>query len=115
MLTTLANQVEGLSSDALLDCLISGLKRELHVELIPWQPEDLTKAVSLAKLFEERHPRSARTPTAKWTYSPDINFKALPTPQPLNSTTNTALPAPEPTTTKFPQPPQAAKRKNWLH
>lgn len=52
--TALANRVEGLSADALLDCFISGLKPELQRDIIPWQPESITKAVTLARLYEEK-------------------------------------------------------------
>lgn len=51
----LASQVEGLSSAALVDCFVSGLEREIQRDVILWQPESLTKAVDLAKFFEEKY------------------------------------------------------------
>lgn len=58
--TALASRVEGLSSAALLDCFVSGLKRDIQRDVIPWQPESRTKAVSLATLFEEKYQRHAQ-------------------------------------------------------
>jgi len=52
--TALANRVLGVPEDILLDNFVSGLNKELQAEIIPWHPEDLGKAVSLARLFEEK-------------------------------------------------------------
>lgn len=53
-ITVLANRVNGVPEDVLMDCFIGGLKKELQAEVIPWDPDDLDKAVTLAKLFDEK-------------------------------------------------------------
>ncbi|KAF7807916.1 Transposon Ty3-I Gag-Pol polyprotein [Senna tora] len=50
----LANRVEGLTDDALLDCFISGLKPDLRRDIIAQAPTSLLRAVALARLFDER-------------------------------------------------------------
>ncbi|KAF7802029.1 Transposon Ty3-I Gag-Pol polyprotein [Senna tora] len=50
----LANRVEGLTDEALLDCFISGLKPDLRRDVIAQGPKSLLRASSLAKLFDER-------------------------------------------------------------
>lgn len=52
--TALANRVYGLSSDALLDCFISGLQSDLKHEVMVQSPNSILKAVAIAKLFEEK-------------------------------------------------------------
>lgn len=52
--TALSNRVYGLSNDALIDCFVSGLKDELHRDVMLHTPISIVKAVSLAKLFEEK-------------------------------------------------------------
>lgn len=51
---TLANSVHEVPVDILFDCFVSGLNKEIQVELLPWQPDDLDKAATLAKVFEEK-------------------------------------------------------------
>ena len=51
----LANRVQGLSTEALLDCFISGLTMDLQREVLSQCPHSLLRAVSLAKLFEEKY------------------------------------------------------------
>lgn len=53
--TALANRVDGLSVEAILDCFISGLNNEISRDVKAMEPRTLTKAVALAKLFEEKH------------------------------------------------------------
>ena len=53
--TTLANRVDGLSVEAILDCFISGLNNEISRDVKAMEPRTLTKAVALAKLFEEKY------------------------------------------------------------
>nr|KYP73406.1 hypothetical protein KK1_006031 [Cajanus cajan] len=59
---SLANRVCGLSTDALLDCFISGLKPEIKRDVLTQSPLSLLKAVSLAKLFEEKYPTKPKFP-----------------------------------------------------
>ncbi|KAJ1411038.1 Aspartic peptidase domain superfamily [Sesbania bispinosa] len=58
------SQFECPSPDALLDCFISGLKPEIKRDVIAQSPLSLLKAVSLAKLYEE-----------KYTYKPKPTYK----------------------------------------
>lgn len=48
----LANRVDGLSDDALLDCFISGLKELIRRDVIEQSPKSLLRAVSLARLYD---------------------------------------------------------------
>lgn len=103
----MANRVEGLSNEALLECFISGLKKELQWEVIPWQPDSITKAVTLAKLFEDKYGFVERPVRSKSTYNPDISVAfrkqtplALPAP-PRNSVKVPALPGPSNTAPHF--------------
>lgn len=50
----LANRVEGLTDDALLDCFISGHKGDIKRDVIAQSPTSLLRAVSLARLFNEK-------------------------------------------------------------
>lgn len=52
--TALSNRVYGLSNDALIDCFVSGLKDEIRRDVMLHTPISIVKAVSLAKLFEEK-------------------------------------------------------------
>lgn len=61
--TSLANQVYGLSPDALLDCFISGLQPDLRRDLMAQCPIFLPKVVALAKLFEEKYRPNHKPPT----------------------------------------------------
>lgn len=94
--TSLANRVEGLSSDALLDCFVSGLKKELQRDIIPWQPDSITKAFTLAKLYEDKYSFSEHKGKFRHSYTPDIST-VLRKPVPL------ALPAPS---SHYAKPPQ---------
>ncbi|XP_019431527.1 PREDICTED: uncharacterized protein LOC109338693 [Lupinus angustifolius] len=53
--TVLANRVDGLSPEALLNCFISGLIPDIKREVIAQSPLSLSKAVALGKLFEEKY------------------------------------------------------------
>ena len=53
--TALANCVQGITANALLDCFLSGLKIDIRRDVIAQNPTSLLHAVSLAKLFEEKY------------------------------------------------------------
>jgi hypothetical protein len=53
--TSLANRVNGLSNDALIDCFVSGLTDEIHRDVLIHTPISLVKAMSLAKVYEEKY------------------------------------------------------------
>lgn len=94
----LANRVTGLSANALLDCFLSGLKKELLRDVIPWHPNTITKAITLARLYEDKygfgggglHPSKF-----KQSYVPDISAASI-KPVPL------ALPTPPATANRPP-------------
>lgn len=69
----LANRVEGVAPKALLACFISGLKKELQRDIIPWKPDTIPKAAALARLFEDRYPSVPFKHTRKPQFSPDIH------------------------------------------
>ena len=47
----LANRVEGLSNEALMDCFISGLKEHIKRHILAQDPPSLLRATSLARLL----------------------------------------------------------------
>jgi len=51
----LANRVTRLTTYALLDCFLSGLKPDLHRDVLALGLESILKAISLARLFEEKY------------------------------------------------------------
>ena len=53
--TTLANRVQGVTSEALIDCFIGGLKPDIQHDVIAQSPATLLCCVSFAKLFEEKY------------------------------------------------------------
>lgn len=58
--TALSNRVYGLSNDALVDCFVSGLKDEIRRDVMLHTPTSIVKAVSLAKVFEEKIEATAK-------------------------------------------------------
>lgn len=95
--TSLANIVDGLSSEALMDCFLSGLKANKCRDVRAMSPSTLAKAVALAKLFEERYEPSSKPkfsnsqaktsttnqPYQKYTYNPVKTD--VPNPNPKNN------------------------------
>jgi len=59
--TALANRVQGITADALLDCFLSGFKIDIRRDVIAQNPTSLLHVVSLAKLFEEKYPPKQKT------------------------------------------------------
>ena len=53
--TALANRVQGVTSEALIDCFVGGLKPDIQRDVIAQSPATLLRCVSLAKLFEEKY------------------------------------------------------------
>lgn len=68
--------------------LVSGLKKELQAKLIPWQPQDMNKVVSLAKLFEEKQQMMKKGTLVKHIYNPNLKFKTLPSATPVPTLPN---------------------------
>lgn len=52
--TALANRVTGLDQEAVMDCFISGLQKDLQREVISQKSSSLIQAVSIARLFEDK-------------------------------------------------------------
>ncbi|GJW30936.1 transposon ty3-I gag-pol polyprotein [Tanacetum coccineum] len=100
--TVMANRVEGLSPEALLDCFLSGLKDHIRRDVIAQDPKSLIHAGSLSRLFDEKQPV---TYTSKPKFStPPI----LPKTSHLNSSTSTNFsshpPRPSPLPPLLPTP-----------
>jgi len=53
--TVLANRVQGITSEALLDCFVGGLRQDIRRDVLVQDPKTLMRCVSLAKLFEEKY------------------------------------------------------------
>lgn len=108
--TTMTNRVEGLSPSTLLACFISRFKREIHRDVIPWRPDSINEAVTLAKLFEEKYFPTSKSSSQRSSLTPNINLlvnagkhgtilaflaKPLPTPaMPFETRTPSSLPTP---------------------
>lgn len=85
--TSLANRVNGLTPDAVMDCFISGLNLDLQREVMSHCPISLLKTVALARLFEEKFqpPQKNHSYSANPHPYPSQN-RAIPT------TTNVTIP-----------------------
>lgn len=91
--TALANRSEGLSSYAILDCFISGLRPEIKRDVLAQSPRTLSRACALAKLFEEKYPTQPKP------------FQAAPITRPLSSFPNNQNRNPTSTINQNPLPP----------
>ncbi|GJW14512.1 ty3-gypsy retrotransposon protein [Tanacetum coccineum] len=56
--TVMANRVEGLSPEALLDCFLSGLKDHICRDVIAQDPKSIIHAGTLSRLFDEKQTAS---------------------------------------------------------
>ncbi|CAJ2659203.1 unnamed protein product [Trifolium pratense] len=84
--TSLANRVYGLSNDALIDCFVSGLNDEIRRDVLIHTPISIVKAVSLAKVYEEKYSSNQKQKNQSYglsTNKPLYN-------KPENTTRNTA-------------------------
>lgn len=86
--TTLANRVDGISPTKMLACFVSGLKKEIQKEVISREPESLSKAAKLAKLYEEKSVPVHKYGVKRAAYTPDTN------PAKLQNSVVKALPGP---------------------
>jgi hypothetical protein len=85
--TTLANRSTGLTPEALLDCFVSGLQKEL-------QRDTLLQAVAIARLFEDKYhaapkPSQFTHPRTKYTTPASSSTTLFPKKPPLLPTPNT--------------------------
>ncbi|GJW87714.1 ty3-gypsy retrotransposon protein [Tanacetum coccineum] len=87
--TIMANRVDGLSPDALLDFFLSGLKNHIRQDVIAQAPKSLIHAGGLSRLFDEKQPvtysskakfgtQSITPKTSNITYSPSTTFSSYP-------------------------------------
>ncbi|CAJ2644785.1 unnamed protein product [Trifolium pratense] len=77
--TSLANCVYGLSNDALVDCFVSGLSNEIRRDVLIHTPPSLVKAVSLAKVYEEKYASNLKSQKSNHTnYSTNQPFTNKP-------------------------------------
>ncbi|WVY92276.1 hypothetical protein V8G54_037790 [Vigna mungo] len=95
--TTLANRVQGVTTEALLDCFVGGLKPDIRRDVLAQNPTTLLRCVSLAKLYEEKYiskPKpyhntfSRNTPATNPNLSQSLKTTSLPPllPSPTNIT-----------------------------
>jgi hypothetical protein len=75
----LANRAQGLSPEAVLDCFISGLKTDIKRDVIAQTPSSLSRAFSLAKLYEDKYFPPPPNPSSAPTHKP----YHYPTPYPI--------------------------------
>jgi len=52
---SLAHRSDGLTPEALLNCFISGLNKDIRRDVVARALNDLLRAVALAKLYEEKY------------------------------------------------------------
>jgi hypothetical protein len=84
--TALANRVYGLSTDAMVDCFVSGLNPEIRRDVMIHTPVTIVKAVSLAKVYEEKYnstPKPQKTQNTQISYQNRSPFNSN---KPENST-----------------------------
>jgi hypothetical protein len=88
---SLSNRVTGLSPTSLLNCFLSGLRKDIQHELTILKPSSLTQAIDLAKLVEEKSlaaqksvfSRSFKPPAAASPSTPPTQPSVLGSPPPL--------------------------------
>ena len=93
----IANRSEGLSNEVALNCFLSGLNVDIRRDVITQRPMTLIRAVSLAKLYEEKYQpvNSNQTHNYSHRYSPisahTVNFNSAPS-NAAKNTTKISLP-----------------------
>ncbi|XP_050915075.1 uncharacterized protein LOC127130039 [Lathyrus oleraceus] len=102
--TALANRSDGLSSDAILDCFISGLRPEIKRDVLAQSPRTLSRACALAKLFEEKYPTRPKPFQAAPITRPFSSFPNNQNRNPTSTINQNALPPLLPTPNLKPRP-----------
>ncbi|WVZ02924.1 hypothetical protein V8G54_023730 [Vigna mungo] len=108
---TLANRTNIEPAEALRDCFISGLRMDIRREVKAQCPTSLMRAVSLAKLYEDKFSSSFKTTPGPNPYRPP-HYKTPSNPplkQPLRTSLPPLLPTP-PHTTQNQHPATPIKR-----
>jgi hypothetical protein len=100
--TALANRSTGLTNEALLDCFISGLQKELQREVISQTPGTVIQAVAIARLYEDKfHPTPKQSqfhhPLSKYNITTSSSNPVAPKKPPI---------LPTPTTKPLTNPPR---------
>jgi len=108
--TELANQSNGLDDSVLLDCFIGGLIPKLKHEVISRAPHSLLRAVSFAKLFEEKFHPSSLAPKHKFPYFPAKSLTQNTSKLSLTSNTNPPINTNPPPLLPTPPKPNNLKR-----
>nr|KYP41745.1 hypothetical protein KK1_036853 [Cajanus cajan] len=75
--TALANRVQGITQEALLDCFVGGLKPDIRRDVIAQAPTSLLRTISLAKLYEEKYVPKIR-PNSSSFFSQNTSHKHKP-------------------------------------
>nr|KYP52819.1 hypothetical protein KK1_025354 [Cajanus cajan] len=79
--TALSNQVSRVTTDALLDCFLNGLNSDVKRDVLAHGPDSILKAVSLARLFQEKYTKKP------YQYLPSVSYKSQTQAQTTNSLT----------------------------
>ncbi|KAJ9537912.1 hypothetical protein OSB04_030645 [Centaurea solstitialis] len=89
----LGNCVVGLPADALLNCFISGLRKDIQEELAIQKPQTITQAIGLAKLIEDKYTdQQFRTkPNPPYLPNPSPIIPSSTNPPPAIPSNNSAL------------------------
>jgi hypothetical protein len=93
--TVLANRSQGLSSEATLDCCISGLKDEIKRDVISQLPSSLSRAYALARLFEDKYSPSPHSKSTNLNSTKPYHFPGSNS-NPKNTNQPPILPNPKP-------------------
>nr|KYP46439.1 Transposon Ty3-I Gag-Pol polyprotein [Cajanus cajan] len=94
--TALANRVQGVTQEALLDCFVGGLKPDIRRDVIAQSPPSLLRTVSLAKLYEEKYTIKPKPFSSSFFQKNQTTNTNQTTPQSLKSTSlPPLLPSPD--------------------
>ena len=66
----LANQTNGLATNPLLDCFVSGLKPDVKGDVVAQSPSSLIRTIALAHLFDEKYSSPHLIAKSKSTFVP---------------------------------------------
>ena len=96
--TALANRVQGVTGEALLDCFVGDLQQDIRRDVLAQAPTTLMRCVSLAKLYEEKYGHKSHT---SYKFHPKPQTQATNISQASQSLKSSTLPPllPKPTST----------------
>ncbi|GJS74597.1 T-complex protein 1 subunit theta [Tanacetum coccineum] len=93
--TVMANRVEGLSPEALLDCFLSGLNDHIRRDVIAQDPKSLIRAGNLSRLFDEIPKFASPSTLPKTSIINSSTSTTFLSPPPMQSTLPSLLPKPQ--------------------